>query len=215
MGKLKIDGFLNLAFLDELAIINIQVQRIMTQVKGLIFLGPPGSGKGTQAQLLSEELKIPHISTGEMLRQAIADQTSLGRKAQQYVDQGELVPDELLLDLIQERLSYDDTQNGWILDGFPRSVPQATFLDHLLAGLSQFSKQAINLEVPDEVLIERLLSRGRKDDNQETIRRRLEVYREKTQPVLDYYRQQDQLYSVDGNQLPGKVTVSLKEIVTI
>ncbi|MGB5594019.1 MAG: adenylate kinase [Crocosphaera sp.] len=185
----------------------------MSTGKGLIFLGPPGSGKGTQAQILSEALDIPHISTGEMLREAIANQTPLGQQAKTYVDQGELVPDSLLLDLIKERLNEADGQKGWILDGFPRNVPQAEFLDKLLQELTKFSQQAINLDVPDEVIIERLLLRGRKDDNEETIRRRLEVYREKTQPVLDYYRQHHRLSSVDGNRQPEEVTSSLKEVV--
>lgn len=185
----------------------------MSHATGLIFLGPPGSGKGTQAQLLAEQLKIPHISTGEMLRQAIAKHTVLGQKAQGYVDKGELVPDELLLDLIRERLSQDDSQNGWILDGFPRNVSQATFLDQLLSELGKFSEQAINLEVSDDQLIERLLLRGRKDDNEETIRRRLEVYREQTKPVIDYYHQHSRLISVDGNPPAEAVTASLKQVL--
>ncbi|ACB53382.1 adenylate kinase [Crocosphaera subtropica ATCC 51142] len=186
----------------------------MSTGKGLIFLGPPGSGKGTQAQQLSKEFNIPHISTGEMLREAIAQQTPLGQKAQTYVDQGELVPDDLLLDLIEDRLNQEDAQEGWILDGFPRNVSQAEFLDKLLHKLDKFSPQAINLDVPDEVIIDRLLLRGRKDDNKETIRRRLDVYREKTQPVLDYYRQHDKLSSIDGNRELQEVTTSLKEVVT-
>ena len=190
----------------------------MSTGKGLIFLGPPGSGKGTQAQELSTELNIPHISTGEMLRAAIAKKTPLGQKAQGYVDKGELVPDDLLLGLIEERLKEEDAQQGWILDGFPRNVDQAEFLDKLLQKLAKFSEQAINLDVPDPVIIDRLLLRGqkegRKDDNEETIRRRLEVYREKTQPVLDYYRQQDRLSSVDGNRELQEVTKTLKAVVT-
>jgi adenylate kinase len=185
----------------------------MSTGKGLIFLGPPGSGKGTQAQILSEALHIPHISTGEMLREAIANQTPLGQQAQTYVDKGDLVPDSLLLGLIKERLNEADAQNGWILDGFPRNVAQAEFLDKLLQELNKFSEQAINLDVPDEVIIERLLLRGRKDDNEATIRRRLEVYREKTQPVLDYYHQHDRLSSIDGNRQPQEVTSSLREVV--
>ena len=185
----------------------------MSVGKGLIFLGPPGSGKGTQAQELSKELKIPHISTGEMLREAISSQTPLGKQAQTYVDQGELVPDDLLLGLIEERLKENDAENGWILDGFPRNVPQAEFLDTLLQKLAKFSQQAINLDVPDDVIIKRLLMRGRKDDNEETIRRRLEVYREKTQPVLDYYRQQDRLSSIDGDRQPEAVTQALKAVL--
>ncbi|MGK7879124.1 MAG: adenylate kinase [Crocosphaera sp.] len=185
----------------------------MSTGKGLIFLGPPGSGKGTQAQELSTELNIPHISTGEMLREAISKKTPLGQKAQDYVDKGELVPDDLLLGLIEERLKEEDAQKGWILDGFPRNVAQAEFLDKLLQKLAKFSEQAINLDVPDEVIIDRLLLRGRKDDNEDTIRRRLEVYREKTQPVLDYYRQHDRLSSVDGNRELQEVTKTLKAVL--
>ncbi|MGH2413704.1 MAG: nucleoside monophosphate kinase, partial [Microcystaceae cyanobacterium] len=138
----------------------------MTKTTGLIFLGPPGSGKGTQAQLLAEMLEIPHISTGEILRQAIAQQTSLGQKARSYVDRGELVPDELMLDLIRERLGQPDAQKGWILDGFPRNVAQASFLDRLLEELNQSSNYTVNLEVPDNIIIERLLLRGREDDTE-------------------------------------------------
>lgn len=186
----------------------------MSHAKGLIFLGPPGSGKGTQAQLLSEQLTIPHISTGEMLREAITKKTKLGKRVQYYVNKGELVPDELLLNLIRERLNQDDVQSGWILDGFPRNVSQATFLDKLLLELGKFSEQAINLEVSDNQLVKRLLLRGREDDNEETIRRRLEVYREKTKPVIDYYQQQCRLTSVDGTPPLERVTASLKEVIT-
>ena len=179
----------------------------------VIFLGPPGAGKGTQAQILAQLLQIPHISTGEILRAAIAARTSLGQKAQSYVERGELVPDELLLDLIRERLSQADARQGWILDGFPRNVGQASFLDRLLWELHQSSHHVVNLEVADEVLIARLLSRGRKDDNQETIARRLQVYREQTAPVIDYYRSHGSFHSVDGDRLPEEVTESLKQIV--
>lgn len=180
---------------------------------GVIFLGPPGSGKGTQAEILAELLNIPHISTGNILRSAIANATPLGQKAQSYMEQGELVPNELILDLVKERLQDQDTQSGWILDGFPRSVSQATFLDQLLGAINHTSLCVIDLEVPDEVLITRLLSRGRQDDTEETIRRRLEVYQEQTAPVTDYYRQKGTLHLVDGNRLPEEVTQTLKNIV--
>ncbi|MCP2727859.1 adenylate kinase [Limnofasciculus baicalensis] len=179
----------------------------------LIFLGAPGAGKGTQAQLLAESLNIPHISTGDILRAAIANVTPLGEKAQSYMDRGELVPDDLLLDLIRERLAQPDTQNGWILDGFPRNVSQASFLTDLLAELNQTCDYAINLEVPDEVLIERLLSRGRKDDNRETIGRRLEVYREQTAPVIGFYQDKSALKSINGNRPMDEVTESLKNLI--
>ena len=185
----------------------------MTNEKRLIFLGPPGSGKGTQAQLLAELFEISHISTGEILRQAIAEKTVLGQKAQSYVDKGELVPDALILDLIRERLGQPDAQRGWILDGFPRNVAQASFLDELIEELHQSPDCAVNLEVPDEVLITRLLLRGRKDDNEQTIRRRLQVYWEQTAPVIGYYRDRGRLYSVNGDRQLGEVTESLKQIV--
>lgn len=180
----------------------------------LIFLGPPGSGKGTQAQILAELFHIPHISTGEILRDAIAKQTELGRQAQSYVNKGELVPDELLLDLIRERLTQPEAEKGWILDGFPRNVAQAVFLDRLLEELNQLSGQyVVNLEVPHQVLIERLLLRGRKDDSEETISRRLQVYQQQTAPVIEYYNQHGTLHSIDGDRLPEEVTESLKSVV--
>lgn len=181
--------------------------------KRIIFLGPPGAGKGTQAKQLAESLAIPHISTGDMLRGAIAQKTPLGQKAQQYVDAGELVPDELLVDLMRERLSQPDAQKGWILDGFPRTVQQGSFLDDLLQEMNQTPDYILNLEVPNEELIERLLARGRKDDTQDTIRRRLEVYREQTQPLLNYYRDREGFHSVNGNLLPEEVTQNLQKIV--
>lgn len=185
----------------------------MTDGTRLIFLGPPGAGKGTQAQVLSEALQIPHISTGEILREAIALKTLLGLEAQSYVDRGELVPDQLILNLIRERLGQPDASRGWILDGFPRNVTQAEFLEHLLEELEQHQGCAINLEVPDQILVDRLLLRGRQDDNEETIRRRLQVYREKTAPLIDFYRERDKLYSVKGDRPPLDVSESLKQIV--
>lgn len=179
-------------------------------MKRLIFLGPPGAGKGTQAQLLSQSYSIPHISTGDILRAAVQEQTLLGKKAQNYMDRGELVPDELILDLIKERLSQPDAKQGWILDGFPRNVSQAAFLDKLLAQLGLNADTVLNLEVPDEVLIERLLARKRKDDNEETIRRRLEVYHQDTVPVIDYYTNQGSLKAVNGNLAMEEVTKSLQ-----
>lgn len=187
----------------------------MVQRVRLIFLGPPGAGKGTQAQVLAESCGIPHISTGEILRAAIADQTALGKQAQSYVDQGELVPDSLILDLIRERLQHADTANGWILDGFPRNVSQAEFLNQLLLELNQSCDFAINLEVPDDILIERLLGRGRKDDNRDTIGRRLEVYREQTAPVIDFYQKHGTLKSIDGNQSMADVTAALQACLTV
>ncbi|MDF0556835.1 adenylate kinase [Kamptonema sp. UHCC 0994] len=176
----------------------------------LIFLGPPGAGKGTQAQLLAAFWKIPHISTGEILRACAIAKTDLGLKAQAYMDRGELVPDRVLMDMVQERLKEPDASDGWILDGFPRTVPQATFLEELLDG---GGLRAVNLDVPDEILVVRLLARGRKDDTEETIRRRLEVYREQTAPLIGFYGDRNQLITVDGDRSLETVTVELKKLL--
>lgn len=181
--------------------------------KRLIFLGPPGAGKGTQAQIISENHKIPHVSTGDILRTAVAERTPLGLQAKDFMNRGELVPDALILDLIQDRLSYEDTVNGWILDGFPRNVNQAAFLEKLLADLGQDADCVLNLEVPDEVLVARLLERKRKDDNEITIRRRLEVYHQDTVPVIDFYQQRETLKTIDGNRSMEEVTQKLSEVI--
>ena len=189
----------------------------------LIFMGPPGAGKGTQAQLLAALWKIPHISTGDILRACVVAKTDLGQKAQSYMDRGELVPDELLMDIVQERMNQPDAKSGWILDGFPRTVPQAAFFDRLLcdvdgAGGSKSGKNcalsAVNLDVPDNVLVTRLLSRGRQDDNEETIRRRLQVYREQTEPLIEFYRNREQLVAVDGDREMQEVTAELQKALS-
>ncbi|MDX2215932.1 MAG: adenylate kinase [Oculatellaceae cyanobacterium bins.114] len=179
----------------------------------LIFLGPPGAGKGTQATLLAKSFSIPHISTGDILRGAVAEKTDLGLKAQDYMDRGELVPDQLLLGMIQGRLNQPDAQMGWILDGFPRNVTQVAFLDELLVEIHQSCDAVVNIDVPDEVLVARLLERGRKDDNEEVIRRRLDVYRTQTAPLIDAYRSRQQLVSVNGNQPIDTVTSELKRLI--
>src|SRR6476469_6407845 len=185
----------------------------------LIFMGPPGAGKGTQAQLLAALWKIPHISTGDILRACVVAKTDLGQKAQSYMDRGELVPDELLMDIVQERMNQPDATAGWILDGFPRTVPQAAFFDKLLCnvggGGSSSGKhcdlRTVNLDVPDNILVARLLSRGRQDDNEETIRRRLQVYREQTEPLIDFYSGRQQLVAVDGDRQMELVTAELQQ----
>ncbi len=182
-------------------------------MKRLIFLGPPGAGKGTQAKILASQYQIPHISTGDILREAVKTQTPLGKKAQSYMDRGELVPDYLIIDLIKERLSQSDAAQGWILDGFPRNVNQASFLEKLLTELNLSADSVLNLEVPDEVLVERLLARKRKDDNEETIRRRLEIYHKDTVPVISFYRDRNILQVVAGNAPMEEVTNSLKAII--
>jgi adenylate kinase len=188
-------------------------------VKRLIFLGPPGAGKGTQAKRLSQLYDIPHISTGDILREAIAEQTSLGQQAQSYMDRGLLVPDDLILDLIKERLSQADAKTGWVLDGFPRNVHQASFLGELLKELNQVADYELYLEVPNEVLFPRLLERakkeGRKDDNEETILRRLQVYERDTMPVVDFYRQNGNLKSINGDRSMEEVSKSLQEVINL
>ncbi len=179
----------------------------------LIFLGPPGAGKGTQAKQLSQSCEVPHISTGDILRAAVKAKTELGQQAEGYMNAGELVPDELILNLIRERLHQADAANGWLLDGFPRNVEQAEFLDNLLAEIEQSCDFVINLEVPDEVLVERMLERGRVDDKEKVIRNRLEVYREQTEPLIAFYENQQLLRSVDGAQEMKQVTEALQAIV--
>ena len=136
----------------------------------LIFLGPPGAGKGTQAQIVAKWLSIPHISTGDILRAAVKNETELGLKAKSHMDAGNLVPDDLILGMIRERLNEPDAKAGWILDGFPRTVAQAQELDKMLVAMGQSFDHILNLEVPDEILVARLLSRGqeqgRSDDTE-------------------------------------------------
>ncbi len=188
----------------------------------LIFMGPPGAGKGTQAQLLAALWKIPHISTGDILRACVVAKTALGQKAQAYMDAGDLVPDQLLMDIVQERMNQPDASAGWILDGFPRTVPQAAFFDKLLCDVGSeggssgkdCALRAVNLDVPDHVLVARLLSRGRQDDNEETIRRRLQVYREQTEPLIEFYRNREQLVAVDGDRSMELVTAQLQQALS-
>jgi len=188
----------------------------------LIFMGPPGAGKGTQAQLLATLWNIPHISTGDILRASVVAKTALGQKAQSYMDAGDLVPDQLLMDLVQERMNQPDASAGWILDGFPRTVPQAAFFDKLLCDVpgagpksgKDCALRAVNLDVPDNVLVTRLLSRGRQDDNEQTIRHRLQVYREQTEPLIEFYRDRQQLVAVDGDRSMAEVTAELQQALS-
>ncbi len=172
----------------------------------VIFLGPPGAGKGTQSKEIATSFGIPHISTGDILRQAVANQTELGKAAQVYMNKGELVPDSLILGLIRERLVQPDAQTGWILDGFPRNLAQAQFLDGLLNEIGMSYDAVVNLEVPDKVLIDRLFERGRGDDTKEIIENRLVVYRQQTAPVVGFYQNLQKLVSINGNQALENVT---------
>ena len=164
----------------------------------ILFLGPPGAGKGTQAKLLARALGVPHISTGEMLRSAVAAGTDLGRRAEAIMAAGELVPDDLVIALVEERLAEDDARCGYLLDGFPRNVDQARALTEAVG--DDAIELALLLDVSEDEIVSRLLQRaeaeGRADDTEETIRRRLEVYREETEPLVAYYG--DAVLPVDG-----------------
>jgi adenylate kinase len=168
----------------------------------IIFLGPPGSGKGTQAKLLSERLGVPAISTGEILREAVRLGTPLGLRAKAVMEAGELVSDDLMISLIQDRLAKADASRGFILDGFPRTAQQALALEQLLSGNGQALSSVVNLSVPDAVVVDRLHGRaveqGRMDDRPETILERLRVYQEKTEPLVDFYRGRRLLNDVNG-----------------
>lgn len=197
----------------------------------IIMLGAPGAGKGTQAKRIAEKYGIPHISTGDIFRANIKNGTDLGKKAKEYMDKGALVPDELTCDLVMDRIQQEDCKNGFVLDGFPRTIPQAEALDEALGKISEKMDYAIDVDVPDENIVNRMggrracLSCGatyhiefnptkvdgvcdacgaktvlRDDDKPETVQNRLKVYHEQTQPLIDYYKKQDILKSVDGTQ---------------
>ncbi|MGA1844652.1 MAG: adenylate kinase [bacterium] len=198
--------------------------------KRLIFLGAPGAGKGTQAQRLSEIHAIPQISTGDILRQAVKDKTPLGQKAASYMDAGKLVPDEVVIGIIEERVKERDCLNGFILDGFPRTIPQAEALDQVLDRMDMAIDAAVYFEVPEELLVKRLSGRRvcrscganyniyfnppekdgicpkcggelyqRSDDQEETIKNRLKVYGDQTEPLIGFYRRKNRLVTIDGS----------------
>lgn len=152
-----------------------------------VLLGPPGAGKGTQAAILSGKLGIPHISTGDLFRANIGEGTPLGLEAKSYIDAGKLVPTEVTARMVEDRLNQDDAAQGFLLDGFPRTVEQAEILENLLANKGLKLDGVINYEVSEDVVVERMLARGRADDNEETIRTRLGVYRDETFPLIEHY----------------------------
>ncbi|PXY32198.1 adenylate kinase [Prauserella muralis] len=165
----------------------------MTRV---VLVGPPGAGKGTQAAALSARLGVPHISTGDLFRAHVSEQTPLGQEAKRYLDSGDLVPDSVTNEMVRERLADPDAKRGFLLDGFPRNTKQAEVLGEMLAEAGMALDAVIELQVAEDVLVERLLARGRTDDTEEVIRRRQQVYRSETAPLLEYYG--DILVTVDG-----------------
>ena len=196
----------------------------------IVLLGAPGAGKGTQAAKLVEDQKLCHISTGDILRAAVKNQTELGIKAKSFMDAGELVPDDLIIDLMKERIQQPDTEKGVILDGFPRTTTQAVALDSMLAELKRPLDAALLVDIEPEVIIGRLCSRRmcracgfigtatdavcpkcggemyqRDDDNEATVRNRLEVYANSTAPLIDYYRGSNLLITIDGDRHPDEV----------
>jgi adenylate kinase len=166
----------------------------------IVLLGPPGCGKGTQAKIASERFGVPAISTGDMLRAAVKAATPLGRKAQAVMEAGELVPDDIVIGLIRERIAEPDARKGLLLDGFPRTIAQAESLEKLLAENGARLDAVVNFVVSEDVLVERLAQRGegRADDKVETVRERLRVYQEKTAPLADHYRDRGLLVDIDG-----------------
>jgi adenylate kinase len=166
----------------------------------IIIFGPPGAGKGTQASLISKEYQIPHLSTGEIFRSAIKNETKLGKEVKAILDAGDLVPDEKVVALVEEELKKPKYDNGYILDGFPRTIPQAEAFDELLESNNKSLDAFLLLEVPQVELVDRILSRGegRSDDTPEKVKTRLKVYWKETQPVLDYYKEQEVVKEIDG-----------------
>lgn len=210
----------------------------------VIMLGAPGAGKGTQAKQLADKYQIPHISTGDIFRANIKEGTELGKKAKSYMDAGGLVPDELVCDLVVDRIQQDDCKNGFILDGFPRTIPQAEALTNALEKLNDKMDYAIDIEVPDQAIIDRMGGRRaclkcgatyhiinippkkegicdncgsklvlRDDDRPETVKKRLEVYHTQTQPLIDYYKKQNILVSVDGTKPMNDVFADIVNVV--
>lgn len=210
----------------------------------IIMLGAPGAGKGTQAKQIAGKYQIPHISTGDIFRANIKEGTELGMKAKTFMDQGALVPDELTVALVVDRIQKDDCKNGFVLDGFPRTIPQAEVLDKTLAEMGEKMDYAIDVDVPDENIVNRMGGRRacvncgatyhivniptkvegicdkcnsetilRDDDKPETVQKRLSVYHEQTQPLIDYYKSQGILKTVDGTRPMDDVFAAIVEIL--
>ena len=181
----------------------------------ILLLGPQGSGKGTQGKRISQEYAVPHIATGEMLRSTVAAETPLGLRVKPILDAGELVPDELMIDLIRERLGADDAAGGFILDGFPRTMTQAEALDSMLREIERDLTIVFEFQLPEEVCVERLTKRaqleGRTDDTPDVIRRRLALYHRETEPLIEHYRAQGHLVGVHADRPVNEVFAEIQE----
>jgi len=179
----------------------------------IVFIGPPGAGKGTQSTLLANYLKIPKLSTGEMLREGCDQRTDVGRQAAQYMESGRLVPDPLVEKIVLDRLSEPDCLTGYILDGFPRTLPQAANFDRWLGDQERSLSVVIEIRVSEEELLERLAERGRQDDDREIIRLRLKQYAKLTHPLIDYYEQRNLLQVINGVGTTDAIFNHLQQIV--
>lgn len=179
----------------------------------IVFIGPPGAGKGTQAQRLKDFLGVAHLSTGDALREAFQAGTTLGKQAASYFQVGKLVPDHVVVGVVAERLAQPDCETGCLFDGFPRTAAQAQALDAILTECGIPLDLVIALDIPEEVVFQRLASRGRPDDNVSTIRERLEQYRSLTVPLVEYYERQGILRRIDGTGSPDQVFARIKSVV--
>ncbi len=186
-------------------------------MKIFVFFGPPGAGKGTQAKLLAQHYNFIHLSTGEILRSAIERGTDLGKLAKQYMERGDLVPDDVIIGMIRNRLQKYDKNQGLIFDGFPRTVKQAEAFDQMLDEHNEKVSAVIFLKVPEEEIVQRLVKRaqieGRNDDTPEVVRKRIQVYREKTEPVLNFYANTGILFEVDGLGTVEEVNHRIRQII--
>ena len=209
----------------------------------IVLLGPPGAGKGTQAKSISNRYSIPHISTGDIFRKNISEETPLGIQAKQYIDNGQLVPDEVTINMVKDRLTWEDCKNGYLLDGFPRTVAQAEALQEFLVSRNENLDTALCIEVPSSFILERMTGRRvcescgasyhvkfnptkvegicdvcgsevvqRKDDREDTVRERLDVYERQTQPLIDFYKEKNLLSTVDGTKAINEVFNDICEL---